>query len=126
MSDYQIHDDGTITLGEKCFGVVKFKDGHFEPITSIVVITLHHFHFSTPTCRYAYKRVLRSVPTLYMDDTPFEYLQHDIKFAKQSIKIISWSLLDGPKYIEEWDEIDTIEMIFVNVNLCPKLKGESQ
>lgn len=115
MDDYHINDDGAITLGEKCLGVVKFKDGHFEPVISIDVITLRHFHFTTPTCKYAYGYNVVSVPTLYMDDTPFEYLHSDIKFAKQSI---------GPQSVEEWTEIDTIEMVFVNTNLCPKLKGE--
>ena len=115
MDDY-VNSDGVINLGPKCLGIVKFKDGHFEPIIRIDVITKTHFIFSTTSGRYVYKEEQIDEPLSYFDDNKYMHITIQHKFAKSKLECSG-----GPSWIEDWELIDTIEQVFVNTNLCPSL-----
>ena len=123
MDHYIIASDGSITLGPTCLGVVKFKDGHFEPITHVDVITLAHFQFSATSGRYAYKQVQTDEPIPYWDNTPFMYISTKPRFAKANVVCLDRYYNGSSRWGVEWEEIDTIEQVFINTNLCPELKG---
>ena len=114
--DGYVNSDGVINLGPKCLGIVKFKDGHFEPIICIDVITKSHFIFSTTSGRYVYKEEQIDEPLSYFDDNKYMHITIQHNFAKSKLECSG-----GPSWIEDWELIDTIEQVFVNTNLCPSL-----
>ena len=114
--DGYVNSDGVINLGPKCLGIVKFKDGHFEPIICIDVITKSHFIFSTTSGRYMYKEEQIDEPLSYFDDNKYMHITIQHKFAKFKLECSG-----GSSWIEDPELIDTIEQVFVNTNLCPSL-----
>lgn len=126
MSDSEyVLSNGTIELGPKCLGVVEFNDGHHEPITSVTVIDQSHFHFITPSGKYAYKTGWETEELSYFDNRPYELIRPCPRFAKAILKCIAVYLTGGSTWTEEWDVIDTIEKVYINTNLCTDLKGEN-
>lgn len=117
-----VKPDGTIELGPECLGIVEFTDGHFEPITHVDVISQSHFHFITPSGKYAYKAAWYSEPVLYANPSPYEVFHPCVKFAKARLKCTGVYLTGGSSWIEEWDEICGIEKVYINTNLCTDLK----
>lgn len=121
-SEY-VKPDGTIELGPECLGIVEFTDDHFEPITSVTVISQSHFHFITPSGKYAYKLVLETEELSYFDNRPYELIHPCPRFAKARLKCLEVYMTGGSDWAEEWDIIDGIEQVYINTNLCPDLKG---
>lgn len=122
MDDY-ILSDGTIELGPKCLGVVEFTDGHYEPVTSITVINRSHFHFITPSGKYAYNTTLETEELSYFDNRPYELIIPRPRFAKARITCVARYFTDVSEWAEEWDIIDAINKVYINTNLIPDLKG---